>query len=75
MFTKKDIWTWLTYDWREGRQTGKLKSYNNDTKTAFIVFKCNNNWDADHWKDYTAESVRYSDILNIDLYSEFQEDE
>ena len=38
----------------------KLKSFNNEKQTAWIVFKCNLDWD--NWKDYTAESCKYNDL-------------
>ena len=60
-----DVGKWFThinvFAWNE---SGKLKSYNNDTQTAFIVFKCNDNWDWDHWKDYTAQSCSYMDLAS-----------
>lgn len=61
--TEKDIWKWITYiDVFKWCETWKLKSFNNETQTAFIVFKCNNNRDLDHWKDYTAEACGYNDL-------------
>lgn len=57
--TEKDIGRWVTYT---NGEKGKIKTFNNDTQTAFVVYKCNNNWDLDHWKDYTAEATRYGDL-------------
>ncbi len=63
--TKNDIGRWFTYLSFDGEERGKLKSFDNETQTAFIVYKCNNNWDLDHWKDYTAEATNYSDIKEL----------
>jgi len=61
--TDEDIWKWITYidviNWDE---IWKIKSFNNDTKTAFVVFNANQNWDWNHWKDYTAQGCKYSDL-------------
>lgn len=65
-FTEEDIGTWVTYvDGTGEEEKGKLKYFNNETRTAWIVFKANGNWDGDHWKDYTAEGVFYSDIKEL----------
>lgn len=59
ILNKEDIGKWATY---KNGERGKIKSFNNDLQVAFIVYKCNNNWDLDHWKDYTAEATNYYDI-------------
>ncbi len=53
---RDDFW------WRE---CWKLKSYNNDKRIAYVVYKCNKNRDWDHRKDYTAQATSYNDIVFI----------
>lgn len=66
IFTEEDIGKWFTYiDGVGSEEKGRLKSFNNDTQTAFIVYKANENWDGDHWKDYTAQGTSYSDIKEL----------
>jgi len=60
--TDKDIGRWVIYKPSLKNQTGKIKSFNNETKVAFVVYKANNNWDLDHWKDYTAQATKYQDL-------------
>jgi hypothetical protein len=63
-FKKNDIWKWIYYvdfDWT--KEKWKLKSFNNEKKVAFIVFKCNWNRDLDHWQHYTAEGCNYEDLI------------
>ena len=61
---KEDIGKWFTYISFGGKkEQGKLKSFNNEKQIAFIVYNANNNWDGDHWKDYTAEATSYSDLF------------
>lgn len=44
-------------------QNGKIKCFCNDTTDyVFVVYHCNNNWDLDHWKDYTGQRTAVSDI-------------
>ena len=58
----EDIWKWITYiDVIRGNETWKLKSFNNETKRAFIVFKCN--WEWDRWQEYTAQMCNYNDLI------------
>ena len=62
---EEDIGRWVTYKDGTGQEErGKVKSFNNERQIAWVVYKCNNNWDGEHWKDYTAASTNYSD-LNI----------
>lgn len=42
-----------------------LKSYNNDTETAFIVFKCNNEWN--RFEEFTWQSCKYNSIVRWDF--------
>lgn len=53
------------HDWMWGKQSGRIKSYNNEKRIAFVVYNCNSNRDADHRKDYTAQSTSYDDIVLI----------
>jgi hypothetical protein len=61
--TIKDLWRWITYtDWVWEKSVWKLKGYDNEAKTALIVFKSNSNRDAKHRTEYTAECCDYSDL-------------
>ena len=64
-----DIWKNITYwcklirwvKWNLYKyETWKLKSFNNETQTAWIVFKCNDDWS--NFQNYTGESCSYSDL-------------
>lgn len=58
-----DIGRWIEYRGNPGKQErGKIKSFNNDTGTAYVVYKADNNWDGDRWKDYTAQGTKYADL-------------
>ena len=62
-FTEKDIGSWVTYKDGTGQtEEGKLKSFDNTKQLAWVVYKSNENWDGDHWKDYTAACTNYSDL-------------
>lgn len=64
--TENDIGKWFTYvDWNGKEERGKLKKYDNDMQTAWIVYKANDNWDGDHWKDYTSNGTNYSDLKEL----------
>lgn len=59
--TQEDVGRWVTYTASDGHtETGKLKSWN-DTY-IFVVYNANDNWDGDHWKDYTAAATRPEDL-------------
>lgn len=61
---KTDIGRILTYVEFDGsEQKGKLKAFDNEKQIAWIVYKCNNNWD--RFKDYTAAATKYSDIKEL----------
>lgn len=67
--TPEHIGQWFTYipnhakDDMSQWESGKLKRYNNETRTAFIVYSANDNWDGDHWLDYTAAGTNYDDLI------------
>lgn len=64
--SESDLGQWFTYiDGTGSEEKGKLKNFNNETRIAWIVYKCNENWDGDHWKDYTAQATNYSDIKEL----------
>ena len=63
--TDGDLGRWVVYKPELENERGRIKSFNNETKTAWVVYKCNNNWDLDHWKDYTAQSTKYQDLQFI----------
>jgi hypothetical protein len=63
---ERDIGRWVTYEGAAGeRERGRIKAFNNERQVAFVVYKANNNWDGDHWKDYTAAATSYRDILEF----------
>jgi len=61
--SESDIWSWVTYvdpfNWNE---RWKIKSFNNERKVAFVVFKCNWYRLSNFWKDFTAPSCNYMDL-------------
>lgn len=65
---ESDIGRWVWYvpshakDDRSQWERGKVKSFKSETRHAFVVYNANDNWDDDHWKDYTAASTRYDDL-------------
>lgn len=68
--TPEDIGKWFTYvDGGGNAVLGKLKSFNNKMGVAWIVYNTGGNWDADHWKDYTAAATKYSDIKELQTNS------
>lgn len=62
LLTEQDIGKWVVYKPQLENERGKLKSFNNERQIAWVVYKANNNWDGDHWKDYTAQSTKYEDL-------------
>jgi len=58
-----DIGKWVVYKPDRENERGKIKSYNNETQIAWVVYKCNNNWDSDRWKNYTGQSTKYEDLI------------
>lgn len=60
---KDDIGKWVTYKPELENEQGKIKSFDNEKQIAWVVYKANNNWDGDHWKNYTAAATNYSDLI------------
>jgi len=60
--TQQDIGKWVTYKTIGKEERGKIKSFDNDRQVAWVVYNTNENWDADHWKDYTGACTKYSDL-------------
>ena len=59
--TKKDIGRWVIYNPKQ--EKGRIKSFHNEGKTAFVVYHADNNlWTKDLWKNYTAQATNYSDL-------------
>jgi hypothetical protein len=63
--TEADIKSWVTYVPFKGCdksqwEPGIVKSFNNDRKVAWVVYKCNNDWD--HYENYTAACTNFSDL-------------
>lgn len=60
---EEDIGKTVYYDNKARKvERGKIKSFNNQSEIAFVVYNANGNWDADHWKDYTACATKYCDL-------------
>lgn len=59
-------WVWYVpnhaKDDKSQWERGKIKSFRNNDQHAFVVYNANDNWDGDHWMDYTAASTRYDDL-------------
>ncbi len=53
-----DLGSFIYYG--EEKQKGKIKSYNNEKKIAFVVYSCNNDWN--NYLQYTAEATNYEDL-------------
>lgn len=67
--TQKDIGKWVVYRsyYGDKQETGKIKSWN--SHFIFVVYKANNNWDLDHWKDYTAAATKEIDLFGLTIQS------
>jgi len=63
VLTDKDIGKWVIYKPDLENEKGRIKSFDNNKKIAWIVYKANGNWDLDHWKDYTGVSTKYEDLI------------
>lgn len=61
--TENDIGRWVICKPDLENERGKIKAYNNKRRVAWVVYKANNNWDGDNWKDYTAAMTNYSDLF------------
>lgn len=59
--TSEHVGRWVVYtDGVGDTEKGKIKSWNDSG--IFVVYNANGNWDADHWKDYTAAHTRPEDL-------------
>lgn len=59
--TLADVGRWAIYTAGDGhKERGKIKSWN-DT-FIFVVYNANDNWDSDHWMDYTAAATSPEDL-------------
>ena len=63
-FKKSDMYDFFYFsdNW-EDKIKGRLKSYNNDTQNAYLVFNCNNDWE--NWFNYTPQKCDYSFLFRI----------
>jgi hypothetical protein len=43
-------------------ETGRIKSYNNERRIAWVVYDHGNNSMIDHYQEYTAASTNYDDL-------------
>lgn len=63
--TEEDIGKWVTYFGKAGEaESGKIKAFDNERELAWVVYRANENWDGDHWKDYTAAATDYDQLLD-----------
>lgn len=62
--TEKDIGRWVTYTAQGSgtQERGRIKDFSNEQQVAWVVYHANENWDGEHWKDYTAACTRYEDL-------------
>jgi hypothetical protein len=60
--TNADIGKWITYKPELEKERGRIKSFDNERKVAWVVYKASGNWDLDHWKNYTAQCTNYRDL-------------
>lgn len=60
-FKNEDIWRMVFFvDHLNNLNKWKLKSFNNETKTARVVYTCNNDWE--NYDKYTWVSTQYEDL-------------
>lgn len=60
--TNEDIGRWVTYKPELENERGRILRYNNETRVAWVVYRANENWDLNHWRDYTAAATNYLDL-------------
>jgi len=61
--TQDDLGRWVTYTaGHGGTNRGKIKTFDNELKLAWVVYHCNQEWDDDRWKNYTAAATKYEDL-------------
>lgn len=57
----EDIGRYVEYIPQVGEpERGRIKSYDNHTHTAWVVYKCDDDWD--NYGEYTAAATNYSDL-------------
>ena len=61
--TEDDLWKRVIYKafcvW-DTEEEWVIKSFNNESKTAFVVYKCN--WDWSNYQNYTGQGTNYCDL-------------
>lgn len=63
--TEKHIGAWVEYRSKAGEvERGRIKSFYNKAKRAFVVFHCAGEWDK--YQEYTGQATRYDDLSFID---------
>lgn len=65
--TKKDLGRFVEYI--STGEIGKIKTYENKTKIAWVVFKCDNNWKNDKWRNYTGQATYCKDLKYTKKYA------
>lgn len=59
----RDIGRWVIYTAGDGhKERGKIKRFSVEYNLIYVVYNANNNWDGDHWKDYTAAATQPEDL-------------
>lgn len=61
---ESDIGRMVNYKPNMENEFGKILKFNNQTQTAWVVYKCNEDWD--NYQNYTAASTKYSDLYFTD---------
>lgn len=64
-----DCGKWVVFTDGEGnKETGRIKSYDNVSKTAWVVYKADGHLGKDDhsWKDYTSAKTNYSNLAFIE---------
>lgn len=58
------IGEWVTYvDGSGHEEKGRIKKLDNHKQVAWVVYKCNGDWD--NYQKYTGQSTKYSDIKEL----------
>ena len=59
--TEQNIGAYVMYNANYSTpEMGRIRAYDNEKKTCFVVYKCNGNWN--DYRNYTSQSTKYSDL-------------
>jgi hypothetical protein len=64
--SSSDVGQWVEYSNGFKTEKGKIKRFDNERQVAWIVYNANENWDGDHWKDYTAACTDYYNLTLLE---------